>query len=153
MKIEVPDDFRVQERDRVGGDGIAEAGMEFLGDRRAADNRPALKHGDFEPGGGEIGGRDKRIVAPADDDDVAQGGRQTDQSVVSGRTDISGLARPGPIPTVHSKRRDIFCSVRFAATLKNPECAIANCQERKPCGRERTGSAFIMIAISVDIAR
>jgi hypothetical protein len=54
---------------------------------------------------------------------------------------------------VQLKRRDIFCSVRFAATLKNPECAIANSQERKPCGRERTGSAFIMIAISVDIAR
>src|SRR5271166_5543620 len=71
MKIEVADDFRVEKRDRVGGDGIAEAGVEFLGDRRAADNRPALKHGDFEPRGGEIGGRDKAIVTPADDDDVA----------------------------------------------------------------------------------
>ena len=38
MKTEVPDDFRVEKRDRVGGDGIAEAGVEFLGDRRAADN-------------------------------------------------------------------------------------------------------------------
>ena len=71
VKIEVPDDFRVQERDRVGGDGIAEVGVEFLGDRRAADLSPALKHGDFEAGGGEIGRRDKAIVTPADDDDVA----------------------------------------------------------------------------------
>src|SRR5271165_7502944 len=71
MKIEVADDFRVEKRDRVGGDGIAEAGVEFLGERRAADNRPALKHGDFEPRGGEIGGRDKAIVTPANDDDVA----------------------------------------------------------------------------------
>ena len=44
--------------------------MEFLGDRRAADDRPALEHGDLEPRGGEIGRRDQAIVTPADDDDV-----------------------------------------------------------------------------------
>ena len=70
MKIEVPDDLRVEKRDRVGCDGIAEAGVEFLGDRGAADDRPALEHSDLEPCGGEIGRGDKAIVTPADDDDV-----------------------------------------------------------------------------------
>ena len=70
LEIEVPDDLRVEERDRVGGDRVAEAGMEFLGDRRAADFTAALEHGDFEPGGGEIGRGDKAVVTPADDNDV-----------------------------------------------------------------------------------
>ena len=61
MKIEVADDFRVQERDRIGGDGVAKAGMEFLGDRRAADDGAALEHDDFEPRGGEIGRGDKPL--------------------------------------------------------------------------------------------
>jgi hypothetical protein len=43
MQIEIADDLRVQERDRVGGDGIAEAGVKFLGRRRAADDRAALE--------------------------------------------------------------------------------------------------------------
>ena len=42
-EIEVADDLRVEERDGVGGDRIAEAGMEFLGDRRAADLRRAAR--------------------------------------------------------------------------------------------------------------
>ena len=70
MEVEIADDCRAQKRDRIGGDGIAEAGMEFLRRRRAADLRPALEHRDFEPGGGEIGGGDKAVVAAADDDDV-----------------------------------------------------------------------------------
>ena len=70
MKIEVVDDFRIEERDGVGRDGIAEAGMEFLGDRRAADDGSPLEHGDAQPGGGEVGSHDKPIVTPADDDDV-----------------------------------------------------------------------------------
>src|SRR5208282_3525890 len=70
-KTEVADDFRIEERDRVGGDGIAEAGVEFLGDRCAADLSAALEHDDFEPRGSEIGRGDKAIVTPANDDDVA----------------------------------------------------------------------------------
>ena len=44
--------------------------MKFLGGRRAADLRPALEHGDFEPGGGEISGGDEAVMAAADDDNV-----------------------------------------------------------------------------------
>ena len=70
VKLEIADDRRVQKRDRVGGDRIAKAGVKFLGDRRAADLRPALEHRDLEAGHGEIGGGDKAVVAAADDDDV-----------------------------------------------------------------------------------
>ncbi len=70
MELEIADDCRVQKRDGVGGDGIAEAGVEFLGDRRAADLRPAFEHRDFEAGHREIGGGDEAVVTAADDDDV-----------------------------------------------------------------------------------
>ncbi len=93
MKIEVADDLRVQERDGVGGDGIAEAGMEFLGDRRAADLRPALEHRDLEAGHGEIGRGDKAVVTAADDDDVRhqdRGGRS--------RAPVQGRPHASPSP-------------------------------------------------------
>ena len=70
VQIEVADDLRVEERDGVGGDRIAEAGMEFLGDRRAADLPAPLEHRDLEAGRGEIGRGDKAVMAAADDDDV-----------------------------------------------------------------------------------
>ena len=70
VKLEVADDLGVEKRDGVGGDRIAEAGMECLGRRRAADLRAPLEHRDLEAGHGEIGGGDKAVVAGADDDDV-----------------------------------------------------------------------------------
>ncbi len=74
MKLEVADDRRVQERDGVGGDRIAEAGMKLLGDRRPADLRAALEHRHFEAGHCEIGGGDEAVVTAADDDDVRHQG-------------------------------------------------------------------------------
>ena len=44
--------------------------MEFLRHRRAADDMPALEHGDLQPGRGEIGGADQPVMPAADDDDV-----------------------------------------------------------------------------------
>ena len=70
VKLEVADDCRVEKRNCVGGDRIAEAGVKFLGDRRPADLRPALEHRDLEAGGGEIGRGGKAVVTAADDDDV-----------------------------------------------------------------------------------
>ena len=70
VKLEVADDLRVEKRDGIGGDGIAEARMKFLGRRRAADLRAALEHRDLEAGHGEIGGGDKAVMPGADDDDV-----------------------------------------------------------------------------------
>ena len=49
MEVEVADDRRAQQRDRIGGDGIAEAGMKFLRRRGAADLCAALEHRDFKP--------------------------------------------------------------------------------------------------------
>ena len=45
--------------------------MEFLGDRRAADDRAALEHRDLEPGRGQVGGADQAVMAAADDERVA----------------------------------------------------------------------------------
>ena len=59
IELEVADDCRVQKRDCVGGDGIPKAGVKLLGDRRAADLRPAFEHRDFEAGHREIGGGDE----------------------------------------------------------------------------------------------
>ena len=70
MEVEIADDCRAQKRDRIGGDGIAEAGMEFLRRRGAADLSAPLEHRDFEAGGGEIGGGDQSVMAAADDDHV-----------------------------------------------------------------------------------
>ena len=74
IKLKVADDCRVQKRDGVGGDRIAEAGVKFLGDRRAADLCAPLEHGDFKAGHGEIGRRDEAIVTAADHDDVRHQG-------------------------------------------------------------------------------
>ena len=71
MKLKIADDCRVQQRDCVGGDRIAKAGVELLGHRRAADLCAALEHRHFEAGHGDIGGGDKAVMAGADDDDVS----------------------------------------------------------------------------------
>ena len=74
-KIEVADDGRVEQRDRIGGDRIAETRMKFLGRRRAADDRAALQHEDLQPGRGEIGCGDQGIMAASDHRDVRHGFR------------------------------------------------------------------------------
>src|SRR5207249_10874898 len=56
----------------VGGRGIAKAGSELLGDRRAADDRAALEHPYSETGAGEIAGAHEAVVTAADDDDVVR---------------------------------------------------------------------------------
>src|SRR5271168_3395381 len=71
-QFQVPDDSRVEQRNRVGGHGVAKAGMKFLGYRGSADDRAALEHGHFEAGGRKIRGADQSVVAAADNDDVAQ---------------------------------------------------------------------------------
>ena len=48
--------------------------MKFFCDRRATDQRAAFKYERLESGLGQIKGRDKTIVSPTDDDDVARFG-------------------------------------------------------------------------------
>ncbi len=75
-QVHVGDHLGVQQRDRVAGDGVAEAGVELLGHRRAADDVAALQHRHLQSGAGEIEGADQPVVAAADDDDVALVGHQ-----------------------------------------------------------------------------
>ena len=69
-EFEVADHFRVEQTHGVGGDRIAETGMELLGDRGATGDRVLLKHHDPQAGAGEIGRAGQSIVAAADEGDV-----------------------------------------------------------------------------------
>ncbi len=80
---QLADDFRIEEAHGVGGRGIAKAGREFLGDRRAADDRAALEHPYFETGAGEIAGAYEAVMTAADDDDVVK--HRTSAASRSGR--------------------------------------------------------------------
>ena len=57
------DHLGLEQADRVAGDRIAEAGMELLGHRRAADDVAPLEHAHLEPGAGEVEGADEAVVA------------------------------------------------------------------------------------------
>ncbi len=76
-------DFRIEEAHRVGGSGVAEAGCEFLGDGRAADDGAALEHPYLETGAGEIARAHQAVVTAADDDDVVR--HETSAASRSGR--------------------------------------------------------------------
>src|SRR5208283_540587 len=52
----------------------AEPGMKFLGNCGAAHLRTTFEHQRFEPGLGEVEGRDQAVVSATDDDDVARFG-------------------------------------------------------------------------------
>ena len=69
-ELEVADDLRIEQAHRVGGDRVAKAGMELLGDGRAADDVVLFEHDDGKTGRGEIGRRRQPVVAAADDRDV-----------------------------------------------------------------------------------
>src|SRR5438477_11056932 len=71
---EIADDFRIEQRDRVRRDRIAEAGMEFLSDRGASHDAAPFEHGYFESARCQIGGADEAIVATADDQRITPGG-------------------------------------------------------------------------------
>ena len=70
VQAKVRDDLGIEQADRVGGDRVAEARDELLGDRRSAHHGAALDHLDAEPGHAEIGGAGQPVVARPDDDDV-----------------------------------------------------------------------------------
>ncbi len=66
-EIEIADDLRIEQRDRVGRNRVAKAGVEFLRDGGAADHRPPLEHGDIEARHRQVGGTGEAIVPAADD--------------------------------------------------------------------------------------
>src|SRR5207249_4136458 len=71
-KPQLADHLGVEQAHGIGGRGVAKAGREFLGDRRAADDGAALEHPYLEAGAGEIAGADEAVVSAADDDDIVR---------------------------------------------------------------------------------
>ena len=69
-QAQLPDDFRAQQRDGVGADGILEAREDLFGHGGPAEHVAALDDRDRQPGLGQVGGTDEAVVATADDDDV-----------------------------------------------------------------------------------
>ena len=93
-QAQVGDHLRVEQADRVAGHRIAEAGMEFLGHRRATDEVPALEHAHLQAGGREIGRADQAVVSATDDQDI--GVRSCRHETLQGRQH----SRPWrPLPT------------------------------------------------------
>src|SRR3546814_5028938 len=55
---------------RVGGVGVADAVMELLRHRRAADHGPPVHHLHPQPRGGQVAGAGQAVVSGADDDGI-----------------------------------------------------------------------------------
>ena len=69
-KPQVGDHLGIEQRDRVGGDRVAEAGMKFFRHRRAADDVAPLEHHHLQPGHRQIGGADETVMSAANDDSI-----------------------------------------------------------------------------------
>src|SRR6187401_2224749 len=70
VQSQVTDHLRMQQADGVAGGGVAEAGMEFLGDGRAAEDVAAFEQRDGQAFARQVGGTGQAVVAGADDGDV-----------------------------------------------------------------------------------
>jgi hypothetical protein len=70
LQLEIADHLGVQQADHVGADRVPEAGVELLGDRRAADHMAPFDHLNLEARTGQIAGAGQAVVAGADHDDV-----------------------------------------------------------------------------------
>jgi hypothetical protein len=86
-QVELVDDLRAEQAQRVGERGEREAGHQLLGDRRAADQVPPLEHQGAQARLGEVAGIDQAVVTAAHDDGVVRrgaGGRGHGRSVFLG---------------------------------------------------------------------
>ena len=92
-QVEVGDDLGIEQADRVAGRRVAEARVELLGHRRAADHVAALQHRHLEPGAGEVEGADEAVVAAADDDGVGLGRGAHRASIAEARAPSSVFSR------------------------------------------------------------
>src|SRR5262249_1359688 len=70
VELQIPDDLRVKQAHRVGGDRVAEAGIKLLRYRRAAYDAAPLKTLNFHPRQAEIGGAGEAVVSRTDDHGV-----------------------------------------------------------------------------------
>jgi len=72
-KPQIADDLRLQQADRVGGGGVAEAGVEFLGNGGAADDAAPLNDAHAQAGHGKVGCTRQPIMARSNDNGVEVG--------------------------------------------------------------------------------
>src|SRR5262249_51600404 len=70
-QIEVADDFGIEERDRVSGGRVAEAGKKLFRHGRTADDSAPLKHDHAQARPGQIGRAHEAVMAAADDRYIA----------------------------------------------------------------------------------
>ena len=70
LELQVADDLRVEQADRVAGRRIAEARQEFVGDCRAADRLGRFQDGDLQALRCEIISAGQAVMACADHDNV-----------------------------------------------------------------------------------
>ena len=74
-QVHVLDHFRIEKADGVAGDGIAKAGVEFLGHGCAAHHAAAFDQTHLQARPGQIKGAGQPIMASADDQDVRRARR------------------------------------------------------------------------------
>src|SRR4029079_11971772 len=103
-QVEIADDLRLQEADRVCGGRVAESGREFLSHAGTADDVAPLEYLHLEPGHAEVGGAHEAVVTAADDDHVILGHHAAASNLA-----LSSPAQAGdPVITGAGKRDKLF---------------------------------------------
>ena len=69
-QLHVRNHLGLKQADGVAGDRVAETGMKFFGNSRAADDIAAFDKADLQAGAREIKGANKAVMASTDDDGV-----------------------------------------------------------------------------------
>ena len=89
-EVEVADDLRAQEGQRVGARRSAHTGPQLLRHARTPDDVAALEDLDLESGPRQVRGSDEAVVAGADDDRVQHGAGHYPQYPQASRVGYSG---------------------------------------------------------------
>jgi hypothetical protein len=72
-EAQIPDHLGIQQADRVTRGGVAESGVEFLGDRGTSEDRTAFEYAHGKAGFGEVTSAGEAVVTTPDDDDIEAG--------------------------------------------------------------------------------
>ncbi len=99
-QLELVDDVRPQQAERVRERGEVEARDQLLGDRRATDQVPALEDQRLESRLGEVGAVDEAVVPAADDDRVVLRAGSCHGSHAVFRSGLNRGSRATSAPTV-----------------------------------------------------
>ncbi len=69
-QVKIPDDLRIEQRHRVGGDRVSETRIKFFGHGCAASDVPAFKNDCFQSRAGKISSANQAIMAATDNCDI-----------------------------------------------------------------------------------